>query len=427
MALKWALAVVVSLATCATLSLSLPQEVTAREIDTPEALGSGQDVSLGEELSRDARMAENALGETANTVNNPVEEADGVTDEQFPVSIQEGMDFGTLQKILNVIMYIIDSYFESASLGDWLATLGMAERDESQEVARFKFSPPVVALVEALRPLGFTPYPDPYVPLAIVKKDLLKFSINTLGFFGILALFWREYLPIPYYVYEKLGFPQFFPGYPDPHELDYQGDGMDEEMQQDEENQTENPYGAEEEKQNEENQTEDPYEGTKGQEDVQDPNGQEEGIEEDNYYKVGEEEKEREHESFAVFKQKEKDEMTSEGYETMDYQYKNSLSENHTQEMDQDTQSSYSQYYYTYPQYAYGSYYTPYESAWDAYYQAQGEKDWLQGPLRHSTDTNRRIIKKRPGHRRILSRRPGSHRFPSSSSSSSSFPFSLFS
>ena len=180
MALRWALTVLVPLVLCAALGHSLPHEVTGRETDPQEALGSSLNASRGEESSRDANMTKDTLEETANTVNNALE----------AVPSHEGLDFGTLQKIMKGIMYIIDSYFDSASLGEWLATLGMAAREESQEEARdWKFSPPVVELVEALRPLGFAPYPDPYIPMAMSKKDIITVTINWLALFGIIGLF----------------------------------------------------------------------------------------------------------------------------------------------------------------------------------------------------------------------------------------------
>ncbi|MPC95675.1 hypothetical protein E2C01_090895 [Portunus trituberculatus] len=180
MALRWALTTLALLVTCSALGLSHPQEVTGRDTDTPG--GS----SLAEEENGDSRMAKNTVEETGNTVNTEAE----VTGEQFPVSSQEGMRFETLQKIMRGIMYIIDSYFDSASLGDWLATLGKAAREESQELARdWKFSPPVVELIDALRPLGFIPYPDPYIPIGVSKNDIWKVTLNWLGVFGIIGLF----------------------------------------------------------------------------------------------------------------------------------------------------------------------------------------------------------------------------------------------
>ena len=237
-----------------------------------------------------------------------------------------------------------------------------------------------------------------------------------------------KYLPIPYYVYEKLGFPGLYPG-------NHVPDMFDPFKENQEEMQDEGQDGEKDPNADGGKEEEDPYGNEEGQqEEEQDPNAQEEEAE-DNYYKVGEEEKEmeREHESFAVFREKEKDEMSSEGQEAADlhyHQYHTSLSsENSTQETNQDTQDTYTYYYYNeQPQYAHGSYNTPQESAWNPFYQTQGEENMLQESLGHVTNGNRRIFhKKRPGYRRTSSRRPVLHRSSSSSSFFSSFPFNLFS
>ena len=165
-------------------------EVTAQET---EALGSSF-TSTDVDSTRDAKMVINDLKET---INNTLMEAGGVEDEQkiHPVSsVQESMEFSSFEQILNVVVYAIESYFTSATIGDWLAGLGeVARHSEAHGEARFlkwlKFSPIVNQYVEALRPLGFAPYPDPYVPMYLAKNDIWKVAINWISVFGLISLF----------------------------------------------------------------------------------------------------------------------------------------------------------------------------------------------------------------------------------------------